>query len=271
MPDGLARFEALTRSAGPAGLMVVRVLKAKGSTPREAGAFMVVSETGIWGTIGGGRLEMEAIAQARDILKGAANTSLALPLGPEIGQCCGGHVTVEFIHHRADSFAAIEARIAKETARWPEVWIFGGGHVGRALVQHFALLPVRPHLVESRAEELDIAPDGAEKHLVALPESLVGQIAPGGAVIVLTHDHALDFLIVQAALLRDDLAFIGMIGSKTKRATFESRYRKEGGESDRLADLVCPIGDKIADKRPEVIAVTVAAQVIAALAAAGSR
>jgi xanthine dehydrogenase accessory factor len=94
----------------------------------------------------------------------------------------------------------------------------------------------------------------------------VAGIAPGSVIIVLTHDHALDFLIVSAALARDDLAQVGMIGSDTKRATFAHQYVREGGDRDRLSKLICPIGRKIADKRPEVIAATVAAEIIAALA-----
>jgi len=85
-------------------------------------------------------------------------------------------------------------------------------------------------------------------------------------VIVLTHDHALDFLIVSAALARSDLAQVGMIGSDSKRATFEHQFIREGGDKSRLSDLVCPIGRKVADKRPEVIAATVASDIIAALA-----
>jgi xanthine dehydrogenase accessory factor len=107
---------------------------------------------------------------------------------------------------------------------------------------------------------------GAERHLTALPESLVAGLAPGSAVIVLTHDHALDFLIVSAALKRDDLAQVGMIGSDTKRATFEHQFIREGGDKAQLSKLICPIGRKIADKRPEVIAATVTADIIAALA-----
>jgi xanthine dehydrogenase accessory factor len=128
------------------------------------------------------------------------------------------------------------------------------------------LLPVKVHVAETRADELDLTPMGAERHLTALPESLVAGLAPGSAVIVLTHDHALDFLIVSAALKRDDLAQVGMIGSDTKRATFEHQFVREGGDKAQLSKLICPIGRKIADKRPEVIAATVTADIIAALA-----
>ncbi|VVT21643.1 xanthine dehydrogenase accessory protein XdhC [Hoeflea sp. EC-HK425] len=265
----MARLEAYRDFAATltqAGFVLVRVVEAKGSTPRNTDAWMLVSHGSCFGTIGGGRLELEAIDRAREVLAGAAAQPMALPLGPAIGQCCGGHVTLSFEVIPPARFGEIEAMARAEDASDPEVWLFGGGHVGRALANALLLLPVKVHVAETRTEELDLTPEGAERHLTALPESLVKSIAPGSAVIVLTHDHALDFLIVSAALKRDDLAQVGMIGSDTKRATFEHQYVREGGDTAQLSKLVCPIGYKIADKRPEVIAATVAAEIIMALA-----
>lgn len=253
-----------TRTGGR--YVLVRVVDVKGSTPRNDDAWMLVSATASFGTIGGGRLELEAIDRARGVLAGAAAQPMALPLGPAIGQCCGGHVTLSFEVIPPARFDEIAALVEAEDAADPEVWLFGGGHVGRALASALLLLPVRVHVAETRADELDLTPEGAARHLAALPESLVGTIAPGSAMVVLTHDHALDFLIVSAALKRDDLAQIGMIGSDTKRATFEHQFIREGGDRTELSKLVCPIGRKIPDKRPEVIAATVAADIIAALA-----
>ena len=225
---------------------------------------MAVSATATFETIGGGTLEFEAIERARAILEGAVAHNLDWVLGPESGQCCGGRVKLSFERLDADAAEKVEAMIGEENRRKPEVWIFGGGHVGRELIRFLSFLPVHIHLVESRQSEILLAPDGALPHLAAMPESMVPDIAPGSAVVVLTHDHAIDFLVVEAALQRDDLAFVGMIGSKTKRATFESRYRREGGDAAKLEGLVCPIGRKLEDKRPEVIAVTVAAELMAA-------
>lgn len=248
------------------GFVLVRVVEARGSTPRNTDAWMLISKAANFGTIGGGRLELEAIGNAREILAGAAAEPMALPLGPAIGQCCGGHVTLSFEVISPAGFDEIAALVEAEDSSDPDVWLFGGGHVGRALTNALLLLPVRVHVVETRADELDLTPDGAERHLTVLPESLVRGIAAGSAVIVLTHDHALDFLIVSAAVARDDLAQVGMIGSDTKRVTFEHQFIREGGDKVLLSKLVCPIGRKIADKRPEVIAATVAADIVAALA-----
>ncbi|WP_322990588.1 xanthine dehydrogenase accessory protein XdhC [Hoeflea sp.] len=261
----LAAYQKLQERAGGNGFVLVRVREAKGSTPRDIDAWMLVSKDGLFGTIGGGRLELEAVDQARDVLAGHGAKDLALPLGPAIGQCCGGHVTLSFEIIDESRYDEIADMVRAEDAADPEVWLFGGGHVGRALANALLLLPVKVHTVETRSDELEQMPEGAGRHLTALPESLVADIAPGSAVIVLTHDHALDFLIVTAALHRDDLAQVGMIGSDTKRVTFEHQYVREGGDKARLAKLVCPIGRKIADKRPEVIAATVAADIIAAL------
>lgn len=262
----LGAYSAFAANSGEQGYVLVRVVEAKGSTPRNSDAWMLVSGDGCFGTIGGGRLELEAIDRAREVLAGAAAAPMALPLGPAIGQCCGGHVTLSFEIIPPVRFNEIEALVEAEDASDPEVWLFGGGHVGRALAAALLLLPVKVHVAETRAEELDLTPKGAERHLTALPESLVDGIAPGSAVIVLTHDHALDFLVVSAALKRNDLAQIGMIGSDTKRATFEHQFIREGGDKAQLSKLTCPIGRKIPDKRPEVIAATVTADIIAALA-----
>lgn len=262
----LAAYRAFAADSAEHGYVLVRVVEAKGSTPRNTDAWMLVSGDSCFGTIGGGRLELEAIDRARGVLAGAAAQPMALPLGPAIGQCCGGHVTLSFEVIPSARFVEIEALVRAEDEADPEVWLFGGGHVGRALAASLLLLPVRVHVAETRADELDLTPAGAARHLTALPESLVAGIAAGGTVIVLTHDHALDFLIVSAALKRDDLAQVGMIGSDTKRATFEHQFMREGGDKAQLSKLICPIGRKIPDKRPEVIAATVTADIMAALA-----
>jgi len=262
----LGAYRDFAANSGDHGHVLVRVVEARGSTPRDRDAWMLVSRTSSFGTIGGGRLELEAIDRARAVLAGAGAEPMALPLGPAIGQCCGGHVTLSFEAIPPARFGEVEAMVEVEDAGDPEVWLFGGGHVGRALTSALLLLPVKVQVVETRQDELEQTPQGAALHLTALPESLVSGIAPGSAVIVLTHDHALDFLIVSAALARNDLAQVGMIGSDTKRATFEHQFIREGGGKARLSKLVCPIGRKLTDKRPEVIAATVASDITAALA-----
>jgi xanthine dehydrogenase accessory factor len=248
--------------------VLVSVLSAKGSTPREAGAFMLVSGAAIYGTIGGGQLEYMAIDKAREMLRGGASEDvMEIGLGPEIGQCCGGRVSLEL--RRIDEALAHEviAAEARGLAARPHVYVFGAGHVGNALCRAMTLLPVRIILVDTRQAELDAAPGGVEKRCAAMPESLVAEAPPGSAFLVLTHDHALDFLILKEALARTDAAYVGMIGSKSKRATFSSWFRCEGGDEAALARLVCPMGGSaVKDKRPEVIAALTVAEVMIALA-----
>ena len=246
----------------------IEVAEARGSTPREAGTWMLVSADAQFGTIGGGQLEMMAIEEARTKLaSGETGGTMAIPLGPEIGQCCGGNVALTLTRLK-DAYAEtlLDARKAHD-AELPEVYVFGAGHVGKALAIALSPLPLRTVLVETRQNELDTATNEVDRQFVAMPESLIDTAKPGSAYVVLTHDHALDFLIVNAALVRDDAAYIGMIGSKTKRASYASWHVKEaGGERDDLDRLVCPIGSTVRDKRPEVIAALTAAEIMTAVA-----
>jgi xanthine dehydrogenase accessory factor len=244
----------------------VRIVRAEGSSPREAGAEMFVSGTGAHGTIGGGQLEYMALDQARAMLRSGANhTGMNVPLGPEIGQCCGGRVEIALDWmDAAMRLAAISTDAAMTEAR-PEVMIFGAGHVGRALARVMALLPVRAVLIDSRSEELSLAESGMVKRLTPLPESEIHTAGYGAAFVILTHDHALDFLLVAEALRRDDAAYVGMIGSASKRASFVGWARRQAPEVD-AGRLICPMGAAgLGDKRPEVIAAFIAAEVMGAL------
>ncbi len=250
-------------------LVIVEILETRGSTPRETGAIMLVSPTDLHGTIGGGQMEHIAIDNARALLAGISDTlTMDIPLGPEIGQCCGGRVILGFRlcddAARADLLRLIEER----RNDFPEVWIFGAGHVGRALAEALLLLPFKTYAVETRETELAQLSAGAFHRLVAMPEAMIKDVAPGGAVVIVTHDHALDFLIAKEALARDDLAYIGMIGSKTKRATFASWARKEKLDETGLSRLTLPIGGTaVPDKRPAVIAALTAAEIVTAICA----
>lgn len=248
-------------------ILLVEILEAKGSSPREAGTFMLVSPTDSHATIGGGQMEFMAIDHARAILAGmSTQMRLDIPLGPEIGQCCGGRVTLGFSRLDETGMAAFDARIEARLSAMPEVWLFGAGHVGRALGEVLALLPVKGTVVETRASELALMSVGVRHRLAAMPEALVAEAAPGAAIVILTHDHALDFLIAREALARDDLAYVGMIGSKTKRATFASQARESGLGQARIDRLVLPIGGRqVPDKRPAVIAAMTAAELLVAL------
>lgn len=257
------------------GTVLVEVARARGSTPRDAGAYMLVSPSATLGTIGGGQLEFMAIDKARQMLTTGQSdeATLDVPLGPEIGQCCGGRVEV-LIRPVDDSLADDLVRDAQaEEASMPEVYLFGGGHVGLAMANALSRLPLRTTVVETRAEALEGMPEGVATVLTPVPEEMVRSAGAGAAFVVLTHDHALDFLIVAEALKRKDAAYVGMIGSKTKKATFRNWYLKEaGGNEADFARLVSPIGgDIVKDKRPAVIAALAAAEIMTAVAVGSAR
>lgn len=259
---------------GPSpAVALVEVSEAKGSTPREAGAWMLVSSAATFGTIGGGQLEFMAIARAREMLAASCDgkggvLTLSVPLGPEIGQCCGGKVAIGISLLDETRRRELLGRAQAEDARRPHVYLFGGGHVGRALSAALSLLPLAVVVVETRAEALQGMPPGVAARLTPVPEEAVRDAPQGSAFVVLTHDHSLDFLIVAEALKRPDAAYVGMIGSKTKKATFRSWYLKvAGGAQADCERLVCPIGGSaVRDKRPAVIAAMAAAEVMRALA-----
>ncbi|UVC07160.1 xanthine dehydrogenase accessory protein XdhC [Rhizobium sp. TH2] len=258
-------FESFLTHSGPS--ILVEVTATKGSVPRETGTFMLVSITDIWGTIGGGNLEFAAIDKARGMLaSGAQSGIMSITLGPDSGQCCGGVVDLELSVADEAATSNLKARLAREKLSFPDVYLFGAGHVGRALALALKPLPFHTVVIETRREELADLDAEIETRLVAMPESLVGEIRTGGAVVILTHDHALDFLIGAEALKRDDLAYVGMIGSKTKRGVFSNWLVREGYDDDMIDGLVLPIGGrKLRDKRPEVIAALVAAELLGAL------
>lgn len=249
-------------NAGKQGVVRVVLTRVSGSAPREAGAEMLVFHDGIDGTIGGGQLEFMAIDRARQMLKlGQMEAEMDVPLGPEIGQCCGGRVTLDLTRMSADDMAARERAVQEARAERPAVLIFGAGHVGRALARALVPLPLNARLIDSRESELAQAGAG-ETSLTALPESEIHTAPNGAAFVIATHDHALDFLLAAEALKRRDAAYVGMIGSRTKRA----RFLKWLQDVDREAPghgLTCPIGaDGLGDKRPEVIAAHVAAELL---------
>lgn len=217
---------------------------------------MVVFEDHFIGTIGGGRLEFDAIAHARELASRHEQTDRkVVRLGPEIGQCCGGKVELEFRRETESSGEILENGFEK-----PVIHIFGGGHVGSALAKSFSVLPVSVTLVETRKEYLRDLPETIEPLELAVPEAAVRSAVPQSAFIIVTHDHALDFLIAQEALKRGDAAYVGMIGSKSKRAVLEKTLRIEKIDP---TPLHCPIGQAgLGDKRPEVIAAFVVAEVL---------
>lgn len=249
------------------GAILMALTRAAGSTPREAGATMAVSETGAAGTIGGGQLEFHCLDIARAMLEaGETERTLDIPLGPQMGQCCGGRVSVSLKHATSTDLAMQVARERAEAEARPAVLVFGAGHTGRALVEALALLPFRISLIDDRDGVMDGLPAAVTCIRMADPVAALATAPAGAAHVVLTHSHALDYRLTEAALQRGDAAYVGMIGSATKRARFEAGFLRSGGRRETLSRLTCPIGGAdVDDKRPEVIAALTAAELVRSL------
>jgi xanthine dehydrogenase accessory protein XdhC len=253
--------------------VLVTVAEALGSTPREAGARMLVTERDIAGTIGGGQLEWRAVEAARELLaEGGTARRLDLPLGPALQQCCGGYVAVTLEAVTPAVRERLAGEIAASLARLPLVALYGAGHVGRAVVTALAPLPCRTLWIDSRADPFpDLLPANAEARHAAEPAAIAATLPPGTFYLVMTHSHPLDLDIVEAVLRRGDFAWLGLIGSDTKRRRFEGQLRARGIPAARLDRLVCPIGIRGIDgKEPAVIAASVAAQLLLAFEAAAA-
>lgn len=244
----------------------VALTRVRGSSPRNEGAEMFVAQGGLFGTIGGGQLEYLAIERARAMLaEGDLNATMDVPLGPEIGQCCGGRVELALARLRQGDRRAAIARAEAAQSALPSVYVMGAGHVGRALADLFQHLPVNCVLVDTRPEELALCRADVDTRFSVLPEAEIATAPAGSAFVVLTHDHGLDFLLASAALDRGDAAYVGMIGSATKRAKFRN-WRRDHCDGQNIEDLNCPIGASGSrDKRPSVIAAFVVAEVMAEL------
>ncbi|MEM7546119.1 MAG: xanthine dehydrogenase accessory protein XdhC [Pseudomonadota bacterium] len=235
--------------------IAVTITGVEGSAPRGTGAMIWVTERTTEGSIGGGALEYAMIAAAREMLtKGEERRAIRQPLGPEIGQCCGGRV--DLVLERRET-------PPDNTVMRPHVLIFGAGHVGSALARALAPLPLSLTVVDERRDWLSPLGALARTEHTPLPEAVVAAAPPDAAYVILTHDHALDFLIAEAALRRGDAAYLGMIGSATKRARLVADLTRKGVDP---GPLICPIGASTSrDKRPEVIAACVAAELVARL------
>lgn len=261
MTSILTHARSLLAKGQPAA--VVRVGMTAGSVPREEGAMMLVTETGIVGSIGGGTLEWKAMAEAQRLLRtGGKRSAMQYVLGPDLGQCCGGRV--EIVTERLDG-ACLEKLSTSDVGTSRKVFVFGAGHVGRSLIFSLAQMPLSVIWCDPRPGAFPAAVPGNVTLRTDddLPSVLAGA-AVGSMAFVLTHSHALDFAIVDASLRNPAIAVTGLIGSATKRARFERRLADAGVDKERITSLVCPIGiGAIRSKRPEAIGLSTAAQIVA--------
>lgn len=271
--DWLTAAQQLRRDGRPG--VLVTVVEVRGHAPRDAGAKMVVGRERIWGSVGGGNLEESAVQRARELLDTGAATPemresrLNEHERTEHGrQCCGGVVTL-----------LLEPLPAR-----PTVAVFGVGHVGYELARILSRLEVQLHLVDSRADQLeplrlaDVTEGVADVtvHQALLGELVLQQLPRGAHVLVMTHDHAEDFALCDAALRltepdRGRLGSIGLIGSSAKWAQFRRSLATEGHDAAAVGRITCPIGlPSVPGKDPATIAIGVAAALAGLMAEAPS-
>ena len=269
---------AAALSHGPVARVVVA--EARGSAPREAGAEMRVWSGGFDGTIGGGALEWRALALARETLADGRARVARMPLGPALGQCCGGAVVlvverleavpdlpfVRRVEGDADRPARIEGLtdgwLAEEAPAGRPLWIWGAGHVGAAIASVVTPLPGWALTwVDASADRFPDAPAGPGRLVAADMPRAMAHAPRDARHLILTYSHEIDLALCHAALMRG-FAGCGLIGSATKWARFRARLRQLGHADAAISRIACPIGDPGLGKHPQAIAVGVAAALL---------
>lgn len=240
----------LQREYTPA--VIVTLIEERGSTPRNSGTKMVVTGTQLYCTIGGGHLEYRCCDIARQMLSEQAPhcRTERFSLGASLGQCCGGMVTV--------LFEPVNTGVA-------HIALFGAGHVAKALIPILASLPCTISWIDARPEQFPTEMIG-RVNIICEPDPLdaLDDLPAGCFYIIMTHDHQLDFTLVEHILKRNEFGYLGLIGSQHKRARFDYRLAQRGVTDDQLAGLHCPIGlPGLTGKHPGEIAVAIAGQIIA--------
>ncbi|MCA6064844.1 xanthine dehydrogenase accessory protein XdhC [Thalassolituus marinus] len=237
--------------------VIATVMGSAGSVPRDPGAKMVITADDQFDTVGGGQLEFQLVNKARELLlhnraqAGMLHRFENMPLAAKAGQCCGGSVTVLL-----EAFIKVSCPLV----------VFGAGHVAKALMQILGGLPRQVIWVDNRAEQFPAEDELAANircQLLENPVSIIEQLPAGSELLIVTHNHQLDYELLQQALRRDDFAFVGCIGSATKNERFRMRLQHEGYGEDELARLTMPVGlPQVAGKLPMEVAVSIAAQLL---------
>lgn len=257
--ESRAWFEFLSElRARSAPCVVVVVTGVRGSAPREVGARMIVAEDQLaWGTIGGGNLEHMAIAHATQMLErsSARSESHEYTLSEQVGQCCGGQVTLFY-----EAFLWRRRRIV----------IFGAGHVGQALGGLASYLGAQIQIIDprSRGELQPPLPENPAYEVLFIdsPEEEIDNIEEDSLVLIMTHNHGLDLEILERALKRGTFPYLGLIGSERKWLRFKKRLEQRGFSSQQIASVRCPIGAARTSKEPTAIAISTAAELLEVMA-----
>lgn len=234
--------------------VIATVLGAAGSIPRDQGSKMVITLDDTFDTLGGGHLEFSVTQKARDLINQgkAGNQVEHFPLGATLGQCCGGSVTVLM-----ESFVQ----------QGMSLTVFGAGHVAKALMNILGGLPGQVRWIDNRENMFpDSAPHNVAMQLIENPVEIIEQLPEHSQILILTHNHQLDFDLVEAAIKRNTFSYIGCIGSNTKAERFQMRLQHRGYSQEQIDNMICPVGNlDVPGKLPMEVAVSMAGQLIAHL------
>ena len=241
-------------------IIKAKLISTEGSVPRNSGTFMLITSKYLFGSTGGGQLEYTIIEKAKKILKeniSEKNQILNIPLGPSIGQCCGGYVQVEITKYKNGNQSLKNEKIL--ISKSDNIYIFGAGHIGQELSKRSIDLEFNVHLIDSRKEYLKILDEKKITPIfVKFPWMIIKNLPAKSYYIILTHSHDYDFKIINEILNYNSFKFIGLIGSKTKLNRFSSRLLKLGYNQSLINKIECPIGLKnITSKIPGEIAISI--------------
>ena len=243
-------------------IVKIKIINTKGSAPTKIDDIMLVSLDNIYGTIGGGNLEFLAINEAKNLLNKSINKKkLSVPLGPGIGQCCGGYVELVLTLHKDSTSAIKNEKIMGANKK--NLYIFGAGHIGQAIVSHIKDLDFNTFLIDSRADFLSMNNYKNINYLLSKePWTIINRFEKDSLYVVLTHSHDYDLKILNE-ILKINFGFAGLIGSNTKKRRFIKRLEDLGHDKKLINKIECPIGLEIGDsKDPEEIAFSIITQII---------
>lgn len=230
--------------------ILVSITNVRGSAPRGVGTRMIITQSDQWGTIGGGNLEFKITHEARKMLSELVISPISkeISLGASVGQCCGGSVTV----------------LLEPIQSLSKLVVFGAGHVGRELIDLSQPLPVFIQWIDERANQF---PKIDYHNVECIVEddcvTALDELSGDEAIVILTHNHALDMRLCEGLLRRKHNAYIGLIGSRTKWKRFEHQLQERGFSKDAIDSILCPIGiPGINNKHPRAIAISIIAQLL---------
>ena len=248
-------------------IILAKIINTKGSVPRNENVKMAISSFEEYGTIGGGELEFQIIKKSRDLLNNNKKNKniVDLPLGPALGQCCGGYVKIQLIKYKNGNILIKENDLINEIIENNlNLYIFGAGHVSKALISKIEGVGFNVFVVDSRENFISKIKQSHVVPIFSKDNNIIIKNAPSNAYyLIMTHSHKIDLDICSLILNKNNFSFIGLIGSKTKKNRFSKRLADYGFSKNLIEKIECPIGiENIKGKEPDIIAISIIARLL---------